>query len=239
MKYGRSAIGLCALFMAMITQCHAEKPFFPKLTVNGSAHLEKPADEITFTLTVLTQAETSEKALSSNNEKMQDLVAALLEEGLVKGEYRTGQFSIQPVYTPYPKNPLPDFKPSIIAYDVTNSLTIKTQRLELAPLVIDAAAKAGVDQLSNIGFGIKDPRLYRSEAIAEATANAMQDAQVLADSAKVEIVRVLDIKLDQPQVRPYPGPNVQYLAKSANSALFLEAPDVELNANVTIIFQIK
>src|SRR5256885_627033 len=120
MKYGRSAIGLCTLFMAMVGQCHAEKPFLPKLTVNGSVHLEKPADEIMFTLTVLTQAGTSEKALSSNNEKMQDLISAILEEGLVKGEYRTGQFSIQPVYTPYPKNPSPDFKPSIIAYDVTN-----------------------------------------------------------------------------------------------------------------------
>src|SRR5947209_857339 len=137
---------LCVLLIATFAECQAGKPSPAKLTVNGSIHLEKPADQLTLTLSILTQAETAEKALSSNNMTMNDLITAIQAEGLVKGEYRTGQFSIQPVYTPYPKNPPPDFKQTIIAYDVTNSLTIKTQRLELAPLIVDAAAKAGVNQ---------------------------------------------------------------------------------------------
>lgn len=238
MKYRRVALYLCALLTVGFAECHAGKVSVPKLTVNGSVRLEKPADQIVFTLSVLTQAETAELALASNNAKMQKLLTAVQAEGLAKGEYRTGQFSIQPVYTPYPKNPPADFKQSIIAYDVINSLTIKTQSLDLAPLVIDAAAKVGVDQISNISFGIKDPQSYRSEAIAEATAYALQDAHVLADSARVEIVRVLDIKLDQPQAHPRPGPNMQFL-KLANSELILEAPDVELSANVSVVFEIK
>jgi uncharacterized protein len=215
------------LLIAAVTDCQAGKA-------------QSPANEITLSLNIETQGNSAEKALLHNNETMQKLIRTLQTEGLIKSEYHTGQFSIQPVYTPYPKNPPSDFKQSIIAYDVTNSLTIKTQRLELVPPLIDAAAKAGVTQVSNLSFGIKDPHIYRSEVIAEATAHAIQDAQVLADSAKVAIVRVLDISLDQPpEIVPRPIHGIQYAAKMANSTLFLEAPDIELNANVKIIFEIK
>ena len=220
-------------------QCQAATPFFPKLTVTGISTLHKPADLVSFTVSVQTQADTADEALSDNNAKMHELVARLKESGLEKGEYHTGQFSINPVYTPYPRNPPPDWKASIIGYDVTNSLTIKTAKLELTPTLIDAAGKSGATQVTNINFSIKDPLQYRSEAIQAATANAIMDANIMADATSTQLVRVLDMRLDQPQMYPRPGPELRYMAKSADSVPFIEAADVDISASVTIIYEIS
>src|SRR5574338_741041 len=106
--------------------CRAEAPHIPKLVVNGSSVLHKAADQVTMSITVLTQAETAEAALSDNNSKMHAVVDGVLALGLEKGEYHTGQFSIQPIYSQPPRYPTEEWRPVIVAYEVNNTLNIKT-----------------------------------------------------------------------------------------------------------------
>lgn len=237
MKEFFTSISIAMLIVAVCSNLMATECSIPKLTVSGTAVLHKPADQVSLTMSIITQGDTAEQALSKNNEKMNDLVTNLLSSGIEKGEYFTGQFSIQPVYSPYPKNPPPEWKPSIIGYEVTNSLTVRTQKMEHAPTIIDLSGKAGVNQISNLTFGIKEPQMYRSEAISQAACNALQDANTLALAANIKIVRVLDIRLDQPQAHPRPSQNIYYMAKAEN-APFIEAPDVDLSANVSVTFEI-
>ncbi len=232
-------IGLLVLIGLLTSSaCWAASPFFPKLVVSGTAALHKPADQVTLSISVVTQNDTAEGALSENNAAIHHVVDALQLVGLEKGEYHTGQFSVQPIYSQPPRPNIPqDWKASIIAYEVTNSLTVKTQKLELAPAIIDAAGQAGANQISNISFGIKDPSQYRTEAIAQATANAIKDAEALANAANIQLLRVLDISLDQPTIYQRPGPNVLYMAKM-NDGAFIEAPDVDITANVSVTYEI-
>jgi len=233
----KKAISLLVILLSL-NSVIASPPFFPKLVVSGSAILHKPADMVELSISVLTQADTVEAALSDNNVKMQQVVASLVKAGLEKGEYETGQFAIQPIYSPHPKNPSPDWKPAIIAYEVTNNLRVHTQKLEHAPTIIDIAGRSGANKISDITFGIKDPETYRGDAISQATKNALQDANALAEAANLQLVRVLDIKLEQPpQIFPKPGPNMMYMAK-VESAPFIQSPDVDVNATVSITFEI-
>ena len=186
---------------------------------------------------MITQADSAEKTLSDNNEKIHALINALKEVGLEKGEYFTGQFSIQPMYAPHPKNPPPDYKPGIIAYEVTNTVNVKTVKLNLTPLIIDAAGKVKADRVSKITFGLQDPQMYRSEAIALATTNAMQDAHTLSDVANLNLIRIVDVRLDEPQVLPRQSQEMRYLAK-ADNVPFIEPADVQLQASITITFEI-
>ena len=218
--------------------CWAEAPFFPKLVVSGSAVLHKPADQVSLSISVITQAPSAQQALSDNNDTMQKVLEKILKTGLQKGEYHTDQFSIRPVHSLPPRNPPSDWKAEILAYEVSNNLQIKTKQMDLAAKIIDAAGKAGANQITNISFSLNDPQMYRSEVIALAATNAMRDAQVLADVANLQLVRIVDVKLDQPQIYPRPGPNMYYMAK-AESMPLIEAPDVDLSANVTVTFEIS
>ncbi len=218
-------------------QVSAEEPFFPKLIVSGNATLHRPADQLNISISVVTQGETAEKALSANNAKMQPVIAALQKVGLVKGEYETGRFSIQPVYSTAPKNPPSDWKPVIVGYDVTNTLNIRTQKLDLAPMIIDAVSSAGANQINNINFGLKDQQKYRSEAIEAAAANAISDAQSLANAANLKLVRVLEANLDQPQVYPRAAKMSFAMAEAAGTPI--EAADVEVNARVSLTYEVS
>ncbi|MCZ6735592.1 MAG: SIMPL domain-containing protein [Planctomycetota bacterium] len=168
-----------------------------KLTVRGDAQLHKPADQLRLNVGVVTEATQAGEALQENSRRMVDVVEALEEVGLTKGEYETGQFHLQPQYSRRPRQAGPEWRPQIIGYQVTNTLSIKTKRLDLAGELIEAANQAGANSIGAIGFELADPRTHRAEAIAAATANALADAHTLADAASVQLVRIITITLDE------------------------------------------
>lgn len=210
----------------------------PKLTLSAQAILIKPADELHLTVGVVNTATVAQEALSQNNEKMQAVIDALEELGLAKAEYQTGYFSINPTYTPYPKNPPPEWKPTINGYEVRNSILIKTDKLSLAGQIIDTANRAGANEVNNIHFSLKDSRKYWPEALSAATQNALADAEVIAAAAGVKIQRILSVTLNNtPVVTPKSQVYAHSIGMEAISAP-IEAGNVELQASVTVVFQI-
>ncbi len=212
----------------------------PKLTVRGEAQLEKPADQLRLRLGVVSEAAEATEALNENSRRMSDVVAAIRKAGLDKAEYETGRFQIQPVHTRRPRAAGPDWRPQIIGYQVTNALSIKTKKLELAGELIEAANEVGANSINVIGFDLADPRQYRAEAIKAATANALADARALADAAGLELVRILSITLDEQRRQPLGGGfgGGRVMAAEAAIAPPIAAGDVTVRATVRIVYEI-
>ncbi|HEV8051707.1 MAG TPA: SIMPL domain-containing protein [Parachlamydiaceae bacterium] len=210
----------------------------PALTLSAQGVLYKSADELQMNIGVVTIKDTAEKALQENNQKMAAIIKSLTEAGLKSKDYETGHFSINPTYTPYPKNPPEDWKQSINGFEVNNTIFIHTTLINSAGILIDAANKAGANNINGINFVLHDPRTYWKEAIALATANAVSDAQELANAASLKLVGILSIDL-QSDHRVGAG-NAMYAAKSMNydSAPSIESGDVKVIANVTITYEI-
>jgi len=206
------------------------------LSITGAATLKKPADQLTLSIAVVTDGDSAESALQQNNSKMQSLIAALQTQELTSKEYSTGQFSISPIYTPYPKNPPADWVQKIKGYRVTNGLIIQTDKIDHAGEIIDAATQGGANSVDNISFGLKDPRQYKQEAIRKATQNALQDAKDLADSAQLKLESINKIWLDNAESV---APRMKGFATTMAAVPPLEPGDVSVNANVTIVFEIS
>lgn len=222
---------LCLLSAAL----NANEPSI--LTVSGHASLNKPADQLHLSIAVVTEAETAEEALKANNQKMYAVFSVLDDQGLSKKEYSTGQFNVSPIYAPYPKNPPADWVQHIIGYRVNNTITVKSNKLGQAGGLIDVVTQAGANSIDQINFELKDARLYRQEAIQSATANAMEDARSLATAANIGLGRILQIQLDnasapQPQFKSYAAANLEHSTP-------IEAGDVQVNAKVTIVYEIE
>lgn len=211
----------------------------PKITVSGQALIRKPADELRLTVGVVNLAANAEAALAENSSKMQAVISSLKDAGLVKSEYETGHFSIHPTYTPYPKDPPPDWKPSINGYEVSNSIAIRTAKLDLAGKLIDTANKAGANSIENIHFTLQDPRSYSNDVISAAVANAAKDAKAIASAAGVRLVRLISITLDSSNAVSPRSDNI-YFAKalSMDNAPPIESGDVSITANVTASYEI-
>lgn len=236
MKTVFNALALSCILLLPQAYCQDTSPF-PTLTVRGHASLTKPADQLLLSIGVVTNKRTAQDALTENSGDMRDIIHNLQSSGLSDQEFSTGQFSIQPIYTQRPQNSPSDWQAQIIAYEVTNTLHIKTDKVNLAGEIIDSVTAAGANTIDSIRFVLKDPLIYRAEAIAAATANAIADANALSKAAKVNIRRVFSVNLDDAQVN-CPIARVPYLAKSMASSTPIEAGDVEVSASVTLTYEV-
>lgn len=211
----------------------------PKLNLNASATIYKPSDELQMKVGVVTYGITAEEALRENSEKMRAVVANLELTGLGKGDYETSHFSINPTYTPCPKDPPADWRPSINGYEVTNSIHVHTKKLELAGNIIDQANQAGANSITDIRFGLSNSRDYWQEALTAAGANAVRDAQAIAGATGVRLIRVLSISLNSTQVQS-PQMNIASFAKMAGSgAPPIEAGETSITASVSVVYEIQ
>lgn len=238
----KKQLSLLLLTLAVVLPVanYAEYTKVPKLTLSAQATLYKPADELQLKIGVVTLGETAKKTLDKNSARMEAVIASLEKAGLSKGDYETGQFSINPTYTPYPKNPPDNWKQSINGYEVSNTLVIHTDKLDMAGELIDVANKAGANSITDIHFSLQNPRLYWTEALNAATSNAIDDAKVMAAAAGVKLVRVLSINLDNTNVIS-PQVNTAYFSKSMGGDVAppIEPGEVKITANVTLVYEIS
>ena len=214
----------------------------PRLSVRGESELEKPADQLRISLGVVTDGKDAQQTLKDNSEVMDGVVKAIRKAGLEDGEYQTGRFRVQPVYSRRPRGADETWKPQILGYQVTNTVDIKTKKLELAGALIQDASKAGANSVNSIAFDLADERKHRREAIEEATKHAVEDAHVLSMAAGVKLVRVLSINLDD--ARPIVSPPRSQMAMGRAMADAGVMPpitpgEVTVRASVTIVYEIE
>ncbi len=160
-----------------------------EVQISGS-HQEEIAPDIAYiNLGTLTEADTVTAAQTKNAEISAKLRRQLEDLG-IKSEYiKTAQYTVTPLY----KNDDNGRRlPSIIGYQVTNSITV-TAAPSQAGEVIDTALKAGANQVNNIRFGKKDEADVKNAALAQAVRDAMSKAEAIATTLNKRIVRIKSV----------------------------------------------
>ncbi|NIQ94594.1 MAG: DUF541 domain-containing protein, partial [Desulfuromonadales bacterium] len=168
---------LLTLFLLVPVLCFAE---LSTVTVQGTAELQVPADRANFVLSVVSRDKIPRTAMQENSARSEKVLDALQRAGLVDKEISTGRFVVSPVWSQRPRPAPTDWKPEIIGYTVTNTLRVKTAKIDQVGAFIAAAVKAGSNEVKGLHFDILDRRRYRQEAIRIATERASEDARVLA-----------------------------------------------------------
>lgn len=225
---------ITSCFMIFAPLLYAENP---QLTVTGESMLYKPADTMTLTLGVETFDQDAQKAIQANAQKMGGIRAALLKAGLSENELQTQSYTLAPQYKPTPEKPPRDWKPSIIGYEVSNTLEIYTNKLDAAGTLIDVASNAGANFVQSISFALQNEQNAKAEAIALAVRNAATYAQAAVKEAGLKLGPIAELTIDQ-------GSNVGFYkgarAYSAQEAVTSISPrDIEVSASVSIVYTIE
>lgn len=212
----------------------------PSLTVTGRAELDVAPDEVRLVISIVTEGDdnqTAAQVMNTNSEKAQKVVASLRAAGLGEKEVTTSRFNVFPRYTNPGRRNEP---PRIAGYRVENEVRVVTKKIEKAAELIQTAVDAGANQVSSISFGLSDERARRADVIAQATANARSDAKALAAAAGVTLVRTIRVDLDQQNVaRPQPMIYQRAAAEVAAVAPPIQPADVQVSAQVTIVYEIE
>lgn len=200
--------------------------------VNGNATVEKEPDQTTIQFTIYTTGKTPEEAQAKNSIISSNVYQSFLSEGIDRNSWKTMQMDLSPQYDHN------NSTTKIIGYQMTHQVLVKMNGTDKAGKVITLLVNSGVSNINSISFGLKDPQGAQNEALAEATKEAREKAEIMAKNAGARVGNV----------RLITQPNASYREKSgyANTAIdengTLEhqvwAESITITANVQIQFDL-
>lgn len=239
-----AALGACAPMgtprAALAHEEGSDHERSPVVVASASASRSVAPDQATVELSVRTEGPQAQGVSAENAKRMAKVLDALAKLGLAKDEMATGWYSVQPVYSE-PRPGDTRFEPRIVGYAVSNSIVVKTQKLDLAGAIIEKGVEAGATGVGGVSFGLADDRTERSRVLAQAVAHAREDAQAAAVAAGMTLgaIRSIDIG-GAPGSGPGPMPAYARMAAAdASVAPPLVPGQVSVSASVVVTFELK
>jgi uncharacterized protein YggE len=242
------------------------------VSVTGNGDVSTPPDLAVMDFSVVSNAKTVDGATADNTKKMNAIVAAEKSLGVADKDLQTTGYNVSPHYdhvkqiltpvAPPPPSATPDSgsaavstggadssiyyptgKQVITGYDVTQTLTIKIRKGNMAKIgqIIESATAAGANQAGSLQFTLDNPDAVQAQARKIAIDDAEAKSQVLAKQLGVKLVRITSYS----EGGYYPAAQLNYAAKdvAASSAGGL-APNIQtgenkITVNVNITYEIE
>ncbi len=229
-------LGIAAFFAQgykpVAAQGATETPTISRtVSVTGTGIVTGTPDQATIYVGVRTEATTSAEALTDNNEQMTALINTIKAAGVAARDIQTSDFSIYPRYADRTDGEL-----RVVGYEVSNSVHITVRDLTKLGTILDAAVRAGGNQVSGISFGFSDPAAMVEEARAQAVANARANAEQLATLTDAELGAVITINEN---MNSFPTPVYREAMAGADMASVpIESGQSSVNVSVNVTYEL-
>lgn len=206
------------------------------VTVTGNGRAAVTPDRFTFQVGVHTVAATVDDAVAENNRRVASVIAALKKAGAQDRDIQTSQFTIYPQQD-YKEGQLP----RILGYQVQNTVTVRSTKINDAGRLLGIAIGAGVNTSSGINFEVSDPARGRDQGLKAAFDDARAKAALLAQAAGRTLGRAIEIHEGQRLGEPPPRPmgRMAMEAQVANADVPVEAGTQEVLYIVTATFELR
>ena len=231
------ALGLVASIALPSAAARAQTLPPPRIVVMGEGESAAAPDMALLSLSVMREAKTAREALDANNGAMAAVIAAMQAFGIAERDLQTAGIQITPRYN-FTNRPDGAQDAELVAYQVTNTLSVRIRDLSKTGEILDKSVTLGVNQGGGISFTKEDPSAVITEARKKAVADAIAKAKTLSEAAGVKLGRVLEIS--DLSFAPPPGPMLSK-ARTFDSA---EAVPVQAGENaykvqVNVTFELK
>lgn len=187
---------------AQATTTPPREPLMPEtVSVTGTGRVVVMPDRFVFNVGVQSIGPNVQDVVNQNNAKVASVIAALQKAGAKKEDIQTSNFNI------WPQQEHVEGRPGgIVAYQVSNNITVRSSRVEEAGRLLGVAVGAGVNNTSGISFEVADPARGRDEGLKNAVDDARAKASLLATAAGRALGRAISITEGGAQMPPYPMP---------------------------------
>lgn len=220
------------LALAAVGSASAADAAQRSITVSGTGVVEAPSDTAVISLSVQTLSADAKNAAKENADTMAAVRNAVIAAGADADGIKTENYSIYPQNS-YDKNG----KIKDTSYQCTNSMQITVSDLSKTATVMDAAVKAGANQVSSVEFTVKDPAAYQDKALQLAAQDALRRAQVLASAVGSTAGRVISVNVDNYSVVPYRVANLK-MSAAADTATPLDPGKSKTESRVTLVVEL-
>lgn len=204
----------------------------PSIRTSGEAVVTAAPDRAQIDVGVVTQADTSQAAVTQNAQKLEATLTRLRQLLGAGADIKTISYTVSPNYR-YPKE---GGEPTIAGYTATNIVRVTLDDLTKVGSVIDTASQAGSNRIQNLRFMLKDDAPVQAQALREAAVQARAKANSLASALNLRITRVLSVAESGSPV--YPVRDVAY-ARVQETSTPIEPGTIEVRASVTLTVEIS
>lgn len=233
-KYMALALAAALTLPAVAARADTQPP--PRIIVSGEGQATVAPDLALLSLSVMREAKSAREALDANNDAMAAVIAAMKAAGIDERDLQTAGIQIQPRYN-FTNKPDGSQTAELVAYQVTNTLSVRIRDIAKTGEILDKAVSLGVNQGGSITFANDNPAQVITEARKLAVANAVDKAKVLAEAAGVGLGRVLEIT-DQ-SYSPMPMPMEAKSFDRAMGAAPVQAGENAYRVQVNVTFEMK
>jgi uncharacterized protein YggE len=164
--------------LAFAEQTSAASPA-PQIIASGDAEILLPPERASFSIGILTSAQTAAMAGEDNARVSKDVLAALEHAGVKREDITGSRLGVAAHWEYDDKNR----QPRRSGFDAKNAIQISTVNLTRIGNYIDAALSAGATDVSDIIFSAKDIAEARRRALDQAVVAARSDADAMARAA--------------------------------------------------------
>jgi hypothetical protein len=245
-------IALVPLLSAVLSVAAVASPTLPlpppaqesTLTVTGEGRVSKAPDEAKISIQIITDDTSATRSVSKNNDIRKALQSRLNFLDCTRYDvFRETRYSVE--YIPYPaKNTPAEQRLSRYGYVTTRSLVVTVIPIDLVGRTIDAATAAGVTDIGDVSFDIKDRRAAYLQALNTAMNDAKQQADALASAGAFHVTRIRTATTGY-NASPVAGPmpEMMQMRRAANApptpTEILPGGPIDVNARVTVTYTIK
>jgi uncharacterized protein YggE len=235
MKTKTFVLSVVVLFALLLSACAASAPAAATrtLSINGAGQVSLKPDMAYVYVGVHTEKPSAAEAVAVNNASTQQLINALTAAGVAVDDIQTTNFSIWQS-TQYGA----DGQPSGTYYAVDNTVYVTVRKLDSLGSLLDAAVKAGANNINSIQFDVADKTAALSQARAQAVQAAQKQAEELAAAAGVTLGAVQSIQYYDSS--PVPVFDARGGAGAGmNAAMPINPGQLQITATVTMAYEIK
>jgi len=123
---------------------------------------------------------------------------------------------------------------------VNNTVTVTVRDLENVGSVLDAAVQAGANNINGIQFDIADREAAQQQAMTAAMENAQARAEVLAESAGVQLGDILSLQSYLGSSTPVPyGKGYDMAVQEAAMSVPVSPGEMQIMVDVSVVYEIR
>jgi uncharacterized protein YggE len=210
-------VAVCFISAPLMAQQSGNIASIPQISVAARAEVKVVPDRANIQISVQTRAATAEAAAAENARKQKAVIDALRVLKIDAKDISTAGYNVYPEQR-YEQNR----EPVIIGYNVTNTLSVEVQSVDLVGKAIDAALSKGANMINSLQFFASNTEAARQEAIAIAVRKARSDADAAARAAGGTITGLLEITVGS-HYAPPPRP-IEMRVRGAATGAAMDTP---------------
>ena len=235
-----ASVLMALLVVPVIVHAHDETAEKPSITVSGHGQIALAPDTAFVTLGMETVGKSVGEAQRQNRQVMNKVVERLRGLQIEQERIQTTSFTVSPQYKPPPKRTAdaPSAPPEIIAYIVSNNLTVEVRNLEKVGAVIEESLSAGANRFQALHWALRDEQRAKLSALKQAAVKAREKATALSESLQVKLIRLMSATEDSHLVRPLPKLARSMMLEGGSEETPVSAGEIKIDAIVTLNYEV-